>query len=98
MQSSYITSDLKPTSNAKKSYGCITVVSNQQQVTISMDIWKKALKETSERLCPVRAAAHECGCLPMFVSNRTLTLIKREDDTRSWGSFLVYFSYNVMPT
>jgi hypothetical protein len=32
------------------------------------------------------------------VRNRTLTLIERKDDTRSWGNFLVYFSHNVMPT
>jgi hypothetical protein len=32
------------------------------------------------------------------VRNRTLTLIEREDDTRSWGNFLVYFSHNAMPT
>jgi hypothetical protein len=32
------------------------------------------------------------------VRNRTLTLIKREDDTRSSGNFLIYFSQNVMPT
>jgi hypothetical protein len=30
--------------------------------------------------------------------NRTLTLIEREDDTRSWDNFLVYFSHNAMPT
>jgi hypothetical protein len=30
--------------------------------------------------------------------NRTLTLIEREDDTRSWGNFLVYFSHNAIPT
>jgi hypothetical protein len=32
------------------------------------------------------------------VRNRTLTLIERADDTRSWGNFLIYFSHNVMPT
>jgi hypothetical protein len=32
------------------------------------------------------------------VRNRTLTLIEREDDTRSWGNFLVYFSHNAIPT
>jgi hypothetical protein len=32
------------------------------------------------------------------VRNRILTLIEREDDTRSWGNFLVYFSHNAMPT
>ncbi|XP_062204150.1 uncharacterized protein LOC133906303 [Phragmites australis] len=66
MQSAHITSDLKTSSNTKKSFGRITVVGNQQQATISMDIWKKAFKEASERLCPVRAAGHECGCLPML--------------------------------
>jgi hypothetical protein len=33
-----------------------------------------------------------------IVRNRTLTLIEREDDIRSWDNFLVYFSHNVMPT
>jgi hypothetical protein len=32
------------------------------------------------------------------VRNRILTLIEREDDTRSWGNFLVYFSHNAIPT
>jgi hypothetical protein len=34
------------------------------------------------------------------VRNRTLTLIERGDDTRSWSNFLVYFSlyHNVMPS
>ncbi|KAG0520623.1 hypothetical protein BDA96_08G090000 [Sorghum bicolor] len=66
MQSANITGDLKSSPNPKKSYGRITVVGNQQQATVSMDIWKKAFKEASERLCPVRAAGHECGCLPML--------------------------------
>jgi hypothetical protein len=29
-----------------------------------------------------------------YVRNRTLTLIEREDDTRSWRNFLVYFSHS----
>jgi hypothetical protein len=32
------------------------------------------------------------------VRDRILTLIEREDDTRSLGNFLVYFSHNAMPT
>jgi hypothetical protein len=32
------------------------------------------------------------------IKNRTLTLIGSDDDTRSWGNFLVYFSHNVVPT
>jgi hypothetical protein len=32
------------------------------------------------------------------VRNRTLTLIERENDTRSWSNFLIYFShYITMP-
>jgi hypothetical protein len=33
-----------------------------------------------------------------LVRNRTPTLIEREDDTKSWSNFLIYFSYDVMPT
>jgi hypothetical protein len=29
-----------------------------------------------------------------LVRNITLTLIEREDDTRSWENFLVYFSHS----
>jgi hypothetical protein len=32
--------------------------------------------------------------LVVVVRNRTLTLIERKDDTRSWGNFLVYFSHS----
>jgi hypothetical protein len=46
----------------------------------------------------VRAYKEEAMAALQVVRNRTLTLIEREDDTRSWGNFLVYFSQNVMPT
>jgi hypothetical protein len=32
------------------------------------------------------------------VSSWTLTFIERDDDIKSWGNFLVYFSHNGMPT
>ncbi|GJN24198.1 hypothetical protein PR202_gb11928 [Eleusine coracana subsp. coracana] len=35
---------------------------------------------------------------PMTVLEIELALSSREDDTRSWSNFLVYFSHNVMPT
>ncbi|CAM0949976.1 unnamed protein product [Alopecurus aequalis] len=66
MQSAYISSESKTVLNAKKRYGKITVVGNQQQATLSIDIWKKAFKQASEKICPVRAAGHDCGCLPML--------------------------------
>jgi hypothetical protein len=38
------------------------------------------------------------GVGEILVSNRTLTLIEREDDTRSWRNFPVYFSHStIMP-
>lgn len=66
MQSAYRSSESKTGFSAKKRYGKITVVGNQQQATLSIDIWKKAFKQASEKICPVRAAGHECGCLPML--------------------------------
>ncbi|XP_059283366.1 uncharacterized protein LOC132036965 [Lycium ferocissimum] len=32
----------------------------------SLDLWKKALKDALERICPVRAGGHECGCLHLL--------------------------------
>lgn len=31
-----------------------------------VELWNEAFKEASERLCPVRATMHECGCLPVL--------------------------------
>ncbi|KAL4379561.1 hypothetical protein GQ457_02G012340 [Hibiscus cannabinus] len=50
-------------SGSSKSYGRIRSSSNQDQGNFSLDHWKKAFKDACERLCPVRAAGHECGCL-----------------------------------
>jgi hypothetical protein len=33
-----------------------------------------------------------------IVSSWTLILIERENDTRSYNNFLIYFSHNDMPT
>lgn len=40
--------------------------SDQEQGNFSLEHWKKAFKDACERLCPVRAAGHECGCLPVL--------------------------------
>lgn len=39
---------------------------DQQQGTFSIELWKNAFQGAFERLCPVRAAGHECGCLPVL--------------------------------
>ncbi|XP_021775123.1 uncharacterized protein LOC110738989 [Chenopodium quinoa] len=40
--------------------------SDEEQVNFSLELWKKAFKDASERLCPLRAGGHECGCLPVL--------------------------------
>ncbi|KAI3970295.1 hypothetical protein MKX01_023942 [Papaver californicum] len=37
-----------------------------EQVNYSLDLWRNAFKDAYERLCPVRAGGHECGCLPVL--------------------------------
>uniref|UniRef100_A0A7C9A122 Dilute domain-containing protein n=2 Tax=Opuntia streptacantha TaxID=393608 RepID=A0A7C9A122_OPUST len=39
---------------------------NQQQGDFSIELWKNAFQAAFQRLCPVRAAGHECGCLPVL--------------------------------
>ncbi|KAG6540981.1 hypothetical protein Mapa_017651 [Marchantia paleacea] len=38
-----------------------------RQGNVSVEIWKRAMKDALCRLCPVRGAGHECGCLPMLI-------------------------------
>ncbi|XP_027349888.1 uncharacterized protein LOC113861331 [Abrus precatorius] len=39
---------------------------DQGQENLSLDIWKNAFREACERLCPIRAGGHECGCLSVL--------------------------------
>ncbi|KAK6232247.1 hypothetical protein SCA6_002320 [Theobroma cacao] len=39
---------------------------DQQQGSLSINLWKNAFQDAFHRLCPVRAEAHECGCLPVI--------------------------------
>ncbi|KAL8229091.1 hypothetical protein R6Q57_013991 [Mikania cordata] len=36
------------------------------QTTTSLELWKMAFKDVYERICPVRAAGHSCGCLSVL--------------------------------
>ncbi|KAF5208363.1 nucleolar-like protein [Thalictrum thalictroides] len=60
MQSASKASDEKRTVSSKNTYG------DQEQTNSYVKLWKKAFKDACERLCPVRAAGHECGCLPVL--------------------------------
>ncbi|KAG2244009.1 hypothetical protein Bca52824_094144 [Brassica carinata] len=40
--------------------------SSEKQGTFSISLWNNAFREALQRLCPVRGAGHECGCLPVL--------------------------------
>uniref|UniRef100_A0A1D1Z5E1 Myosin-H heavy chain n=1 Tax=Anthurium amnicola TaxID=1678845 RepID=A0A1D1Z5E1_9ARAE len=66
MQSTNERGEQKMNVNLKKSYGRKPTVGDQHQANFSIDLWKKAFTDSCERLCPVRAGGHECGCLRML--------------------------------
>ncbi|KAF7801680.1 uncharacterized protein G2W53_040791 [Senna tora] len=49
-----------------KSYRRMSSSCDQEQGSISLDLWKNAFREAWDRLCPIRAGGHECGCLPVL--------------------------------
>ncbi|KAF2583422.1 hypothetical protein F2Q68_00002521 [Brassica cretica] len=49
----------------KKNFGRSASSVNQEQGDFSLELWKKAFRDAHERLCPLRASGHECGCLPL---------------------------------
>ncbi|EPS72150.1 hypothetical protein M569_02605, partial [Genlisea aurea] len=51
----------------------------QEQGSLSIEIWKKAFKDACERLCPIRASGHECGCLAALVALVMEQLVIRLD-------------------
>ncbi|CAI8612146.1 unnamed protein product [Vicia faba] len=49
-----------------KSLTKMSSLHGQEMGNLSLDIWKNAFKESCERICPVRALGHECGCLSVL--------------------------------
>ncbi|XP_024318897.1 uncharacterized protein LOC100822798 isoform X2 [Brachypodium distachyon] len=39
---------------------------DQHQGTFSINLWKTAFCDVFNRICPLRAGGHECGCLPVL--------------------------------
>ncbi|XP_057982168.1 uncharacterized protein LOC131167383 [Malania oleifera] len=56
--------DRGPGTSSGKTCRRMPCSADQEQGNFSLDLWKKAFKDACERLCPVRAGGHECGCLP----------------------------------
>ena len=50
-------------STSRKSFRRMPGSCDQEQGDFSFDIWKNAFRDACERLCPIRAGGHECGCL-----------------------------------
>ncbi|CAA2997441.1 Hypothetical predicted protein [Olea europaea subsp. europaea] len=53
-------------SSTKKTYRRGHNLGNHEQGNFSMELWKKAFKDACERLCPIRAGGHDCGCLSVL--------------------------------
>ncbi|KAK4357609.1 hypothetical protein RND71_023219 [Anisodus tanguticus] len=66
-------------SSVKKTYGCRSCLGDQEQGNFSIELRKKAFKDACERLCPVRAGGHECGCLPLLARLVMEQLVSRLD-------------------
>ncbi|XP_020523426.1 uncharacterized protein LOC18435123 isoform X2 [Amborella trichopoda] len=52
--------------NLHRSFRRLPSLGDQQQGSFSINLWKKAFEDAFERLCPVRAGGHECGCLSVL--------------------------------
>ncbi|XP_057811127.1 uncharacterized protein LOC131025404 [Salvia miltiorrhiza] len=72
-------SEISPRSGTKKTCGRRNSLGNYEQGTFSIELWKKAFKDARERLCPLRAGGHECGCLSVLVRLVMEQLIDRLD-------------------
>ncbi|PQM40106.1 uncharacterized protein Pyn_24164 [Prunus yedoensis var. nudiflora] len=59
-------------SGSRKNYRRTSSSIDQEQSNFSLDLWKKAFRDACERLCPVRAGGHECGCLPCWVMEQSV--------------------------
>ncbi|XP_024031104.1 uncharacterized protein LOC21410700 isoform X3 [Morus notabilis] len=63
----YMQSPVEDLSN-NKSIGRLLgpALGDQKQGSFSINLWKNAFQDAAQRLCPVRAGGHECGCLPVL--------------------------------
>lgn len=66
-------------SSSRKASGRRNGLGDQEQGNFSIELWKKAFKDACERLCPVRAGGHECGCLPVLAKLVMEQLVGRLD-------------------
>ncbi|KAK6139154.1 hypothetical protein DH2020_027103 [Rehmannia glutinosa] len=63
----------------KKTNGRRNYLGDHEQGSFSIELWKKAFRDACERLCPIRAGGHECGCLSALVILVMEQLVNRLD-------------------
>lgn len=51
---------------SSKLYKSTSSLGEQEKGNFSLELWKKAFNDAYERICPIRAGGHECGCLPVL--------------------------------
>ncbi|XP_022857314.1 uncharacterized protein LOC111378362 isoform X2 [Olea europaea var. sylvestris] len=66
-------------SSTKKTYGRSHNLGDHEQGNFSTELWKKAFKDACERLCPIRAGGHDCGCLSVLSRLAMEQLVDRLD-------------------
>ncbi|XP_039066004.1 uncharacterized protein LOC120211565 [Hibiscus syriacus] len=75
----YMQSAAAKSSRSKKTSSRKHGLGDQEQENFSFELWKKAFKDACERLCPVRACGHECGCLAVLAKLVMEQLVGRLD-------------------
>ncbi|XP_061370788.1 uncharacterized protein LOC133313429 isoform X2 [Gastrolobium bilobum] len=75
----YMQSAAAKSSSSRKISGRRYGIGDQDQGSFSIDLWKRAFKDACERLCPLRAGGHDCGCLPVIARLVMEQLVNRLD-------------------
>lgn len=54
--------------SSNKSFGRVLgpALGDHNQGNFSINLWRNAFQDAFQRLCPLRAGGHECGCLPVL--------------------------------
>nr|GMC57674.1 Metal-response element-binding transcription factor 2 like [Ipomoea batatas] len=79
MQTAVVKANRTRGSTVKRTYGSKHALADQEQGNNSIKIWRKAFKDACERICPIRAGGHNCGCLPMLSKLAMKHLVNRLD-------------------
>ncbi|KAH6798746.1 hypothetical protein C2S51_035230 [Perilla frutescens var. frutescens] len=72
-------SNRERSSGKKKTSSRRNYLGSDEQASFSIELWKKAFKDACERLCPIQAGGHECGCLSALVILVMQQLVNRLD-------------------